>query len=61
MDAVSVNITQVVGVILGLLVIAAGVLVNVKKFGADIPLTNMILFVAFGLLVALGMFIISRD
>jgi hypothetical protein len=32
-----------------------------KKFGSDIPLTNMILFIALGVLLALSIFVMSRD
>lgn len=61
MNTVNINITQVMGTILGLLVIVAGVMVNMKKFGSDIPLTNMILFIALGVLLALSIFVMSRD
>lgn len=61
MNTVNINITQVMGTVLGLLVIVAGVTVNMKKFGSDIPLTNMILFIALGVLLALSIFVMSRD
>jgi len=61
MNTVSVNATQVMGVVLGLLVVVAGIIVNVKKFGTDIPLTNMALYAVLGLFVVLSMFVLSRD
>ena len=61
MNTVRVNATQLVGVALGLLVVVAGIIVNVKKFGTDVPLTNMALYATLGILVVLSMFILSRD
>ena len=61
MNTVRVNVTQLMGVALGLLVVVAGIIVNMKKFGNDLPMTNMALYAALGLLVMLGMFILSRD
>ena len=61
MNTVSVNATQVMGMVLGLLVVVAGIIVNVKKFGTDIPLTNMALYAVLGLFVVLSMFVLSRD
>lgn len=56
-----VNATQLFGVALGLLVVVAGIIVNVKSFGTDIPLTKMALYAVLGFIVVLGMFILSRD
>ncbi len=61
MNTVRVNVTQLMGVALGLLVVVAGIIVNIKKFGTDIPLINMALYAALGTLVLLGMFILARD
>jgi|AGTN01.2.fsa_nt_gi hypothetical protein len=61
MNTVRVNVTQLMGVALGLLVVVAGIIVNMKKFGTDVPLTNMALYAALGIIVVLGMFILSRD
>jgi hypothetical protein len=61
MNTVRVNVTQLMGVALGVLVVVAGIIVNVMKFGNDIPTTNLAMFAVLGLLVVLGMFILSRD
>jgi len=61
MNTVRVNVTQLMGVALGLLVVVAGIIVNMKKFGNDLPVTNLAFYAALGLLVMLGMFILSRD
>ncbi len=61
MNTVRVNVTQLMGVALGVLVVVAGIIVNVMKFGTDIPLTNMALYAALGFLVLLSMFILGRD
>ncbi len=61
MNTVNINFTQVMGTVLGLLVIVAGIIVNMKKFGSDIPLTNMVLFVSLGVILALSIFVMSRD
>jgi hypothetical protein len=61
MNTVRVNVTQLMGVAPGLLVVAAGIIMNIKKFGTDVSLTNMALFAALGLFVMLGMFILARD
>jgi hypothetical protein len=61
MNTVSVNATQLMGLGLGLLVVVAGIIVNVMKFGTDIPLTNMVLYAALGFLVLLSMFILGRE
>jgi uncharacterized membrane protein len=60
-NTVRVNVTQLLGVGLGLLVVVAGIIVNMKKFGTDIPLTNLALYALLGFIVVLGMFIVSRD
>jgi uncharacterized membrane protein len=60
-NTVRVNVTQLMGVSLGLLVVVAGIIVNMKKFGTDIPLTNLALYALLGFIVVLGMFIVSRD
>jgi hypothetical protein len=61
MNTVRVNVTQLMGVALGLLVVVAGIIVNMKKFGTDVSLTNMALYAVLGFLVVLGMFILARD
>jgi uncharacterized membrane protein len=61
MNTVRINATQLAGVALGLLVVVAGIIVNVKKFGTDVPLTNLALYAALGFIVVLSMFILSRD
>ncbi len=61
MNTVSVNATQLMGIALGLLVVVAGIIVNVIKFGNDIPLTNMALYAGLGFLVLLSMFILGRE
>ena len=61
MNTVRVNVTQLMGVALGLLVVVAGIIVNMKKFGTDVSLTNMASYAVLGLLVVLGMFILARD
>ena len=60
-DLLRVNGTQLAGVALGILVVAAGIAVNMRKYGTSIPLTNLTLYAALGLLVVLSMFILSRD
>jgi hypothetical protein len=49
------------GTALGLLVVVAGIIVNMIKFGWDIPPVNIALYAVLGALVVLGMFILSRD
>ena len=61
MNTVRVNVTQLMGIALGLLVVVAGIIVNMKKFGTDISLTNMASYAALGFLVVLGMFILARE
>lgn len=61
MNTVRVNVTQLMGVALGLLVVVAGIIVNMKKFGTDVPMTNLALYAALGFLVLLSMFILGRE
>ncbi|WP_048198604.1 hypothetical protein [Methanocella arvoryzae] len=61
MDAVRINVTQVLGAMVGLLVIVAGVFVNVRNFGADIPLPNIAIIIVLGIVLSLGIFLLSRD
>ena len=61
MNTVRVNGTQLAGAGLGLLVVVAGIIVNMKKFGSDLPATNLAMYAGLGILVMLGMFILSRD
>jgi hypothetical protein len=61
MNTVRVNVTQLLGAALGMLVVVAGIIVNMMKFGTDVSLTNLAMFAGLGILVVLGMFIISRD
>ena len=61
MNTVSVNATQLMGIALGLLVVVAGIIVNLMKFGNDISLTNMASYAALGFLELLSMFILGRE
>ena len=61
MHAVGVNATQVMGVIIGLLVMVAGVIVNVYKFGSNITLGNLAMYLALGALVIATMLIVAKD
>lgn len=53
--------TQLMGVVLGLLVIGSGIIVNVKKFGTDMSLFGIAVYVVLGMTLVLGMYILSRD
>ena len=61
MHAVSVNATQVMGVMIGLLVMVAGVIVNVHKFGSNITLGNCAMYVVLGAIVIVTMLIVAKD
>ncbi len=61
MNTVRINMTQLMGVGLGLLVVVAGIIVNIEKFGSDIPPINLVLYATLGLIVVLGMFILARE
>lgn len=61
MNTVSVNATQVFGVILGLLVIVAGIIVNLNKFGNQLTLLNMAVFIISGVLVVITMMVCVKD
>jgi len=61
MNTVSVNMTQVMGVALGLAVTVAGIIVNMKMFGSDLSLTNIAAFATMGALVVLTMLVCVRD
>lgn len=61
MNTVSVSATQVMGIAIGLLVVIAGVIVNLQKFGSDIPLPNLMLYIALGIIIILTMYILARD
>ncbi len=61
MNTVSVNMTQLLGAALGLLVIVAAIIVNVKLFGSDLSLINVASYITLGTLVVLSMMIIIKD
>ena len=61
MHAVSVNATQVMGVMIGLLVMVAGVIVNVHKFGSNVSLGNCAMYVVLGAIVIVTMLIVAKD
>lgn len=61
MNTVSVSATQVMGVSIGLFVIVSGIIVNIQKFGNDLPLVNLALYIALGALVILTMYMVGRD
>lgn len=61
MNTVSVNATQVMGVIIGLLVIVAGIIVNLQKFGSDLPLATFAMYVILGILVIITMLVVAKD
>jgi len=61
MNTVSVNVTQVMGVAIGLFVTVAGIIVNVKIFGSDLSLINIAAFAIMGALVILTMLVCVRD
>lgn len=53
--------TQLMGVVLGLLVIGSGIIVNVKKFGTDVSLFSIAVYAVLGTIIVLGMYILSRN
>ena len=61
MHAVSVNATQVMGVMIGLLVMVAGVIVNIHQFGSNVSLGNCAMYVALGAIVIVTMLIVAKD
>jgi len=61
MNTINVDIAQIIGAAAGLLVIIAGIIVNISIFGANIPPTSILLFVIMGILVVLSMFILYKD
>ncbi len=61
MHAVSVNATQVMGVMIGLLVMVAGVIVNINRFGSNVSLGNCAMYVALGAIVIVTMLIVAKD
>ena len=61
MHSVSVNATQVMGVAIGLLVMIAGVIVNVLKFGSNVSTGNLVMYFALGVLVIVTMLIVAKD
>lgn len=61
MNTVSVNMTQVIGVAIGLFVTVAGIIVNVKMFGSDLSLINVASYVTLGTLVVLSMMVLVKD
>lgn len=61
MNTVNVNMTRVMGVVLGLAVTVAGIIVNVKMFGSDLSLINVASFMTLGALVVLTMMVCVKD
>ncbi|HMK47091.1 MAG TPA: hypothetical protein VK436_10740 [Methanocella sp.] len=61
MNTINVDVAQIIGAAAGLLVIIAGIVVNISIFGANIPLTSILLFAIMGMLVVLSMFILYKD
>ena len=61
MNTVSVNMTQVFGVVIGLFVTVAGIIVNVKMFGSDLSLINVAFYLTLGTLVVLSMMVLVKD
>jgi len=61
MNTVSVNTTQLFGVMLGLLVTVAAIIVNVRLFGSDLSLINVVSYITLGALVVLSMMIMVKD
>ncbi len=61
MNTVSVNMTQLFGIALGLLVTVAAIIVNVKLFGSDLSLFNVASYITLGALVVLSMMIAIKD
>jgi len=61
MNTVSVNMTQLLGAILGLLVVVAAIIVNVKMFGSDLSLINVASYLGLGTLVVLTMMGVMKD
>jgi hypothetical protein len=61
MNTVSVNMTQLLGAVLGLLVVVAAIIVNVKLFGSDLSLINVLSYLGLGTLVVLTMMGVMKD
>ncbi len=61
MNTVSVNMTQVFGIAIGLFVTVAGIIANVKLFGSDLSLITVVSFVILGTLVVLSMMVLVKD
>ncbi len=61
MHAVSVNTTQLIGVAIGLLVMVAGAIVNIYKFGSNVTVGNLAMYVVLGVLVIVTMLIVAKD
>jgi hypothetical protein len=61
MHTVSVNKTQIIGVAIGLLVMVAGAIVNVYKFGSNVTVENLAMYVVLGALVIATMLIVAKD
>jgi hypothetical protein len=53
--------TQLLGAILGLLVVVAAIIVNVKMFGSDLSLINVASYLGLGTLVVLTMMGVMKD
>jgi hypothetical protein len=61
MNTVSVNMTQLLGAVLGLLVTVAAIIVNVNLFGSDLSLINVASYITLGALVVLSMMVLMKD
>lgn len=61
MNTVSVDTTQLFGIVLGLLVTVAAIIVNVRLFGSDLSLINVASYITLGGLVVLSMMIAVKD
>jgi hypothetical protein len=63
MNTVSVNTKQILSISLGLFVIAAGIIVNLEKFGtmSNIPVFNIGVYAACGMIVLFAMMYLARD
>jgi hypothetical protein len=61
MNTVSVSAGQLMSAALGLLVVVAAVIVNVKLFGSDLSLINVAYFIVLGGLTVLLMMFVSKN
>jgi hypothetical protein len=61
MNTVSVTMTQLLGAVLGLLVVVAAIIVNIKLFGSDLSFINVASYLGLGTLVVLTMMGVMKD